>query len=245
MSFVCKQLKSADVIVYATATLVMARQQKTFHLGNNLFVEPVLDGVRLVQCLTGIPNAAKSNVFLGAKEFKRLLDVSNVLKSSLKKRPASAKTLADYEVLFHHQTKFLLGKSVYVKINYEGSEPQIHFREYTLFNSIAVPGESVVCAGRFLIALNRKQFDELWLRRKVLRTFQNKPVPVLNKTGNKRKPEAETVKSDPRSPPQDSRVMTLPPKKRFRSQELPGTSSQMTNQCGGEMKKLMHANKVI
>ena len=136
-------------------------EQKTFHLGKNTFVKPTLDGVQLVQYLPGLPNASRTVVSLGAREYKQLLAFANVLKSSLKKRPESAKTLAEYEMLFRHQTKFLLGKTLYVIVSHNETVSELQFREYMMVNSLSVTGNSVVCPGRFLIGLNRKQFDEL------------------------------------------------------------------------------------
>ena len=125
-------------------------EQKTFHLGKNTFVKPTLDGVQLVWYLPGLPNASRTVVSLGAREYKKLLAFANVLKSSLKKRPESAKTLAEYEMLFRHQTKFLLGKTLYVIVSHNETVSELQFREYMMFNSLSLIGTSVVCPGRFL-----------------------------------------------------------------------------------------------
>ena len=40
-------------------------------------------------------------------------------------------------------------------------ESHVQFTEYMMVNSMSVSGETVVCPGRFLLGLNRKQFEEL------------------------------------------------------------------------------------
>jgi hypothetical protein len=161
--------------------------QKTFHLGKNTFVKPTLDGVQLVQYL---PDASRNVVSLGAREYKQLLAFSNVLKSALKKRPESAKTLAEYEMLFRHQTKFLLGKTVYVIVSHNETVSELQFREYVMVNSLSVTGTSVVCPGRFLIGLNRKQFDELLSRKQSLKVLL-KEQTTQGQLTTKRKVEPE------------------------------------------------------
>ena len=78
------------------------------------------------------------------------------------KRPEKAKTLNEYETLFHYQTRFLLGKKMYVKVSHVEEESQVQFIKYMMVNALSlVSGERVVCPKRFLLGLNRTQFEEL------------------------------------------------------------------------------------
>ena len=144
--------------------------KRTIFLGKNVFVKPNLDGVEIVKYSPGLPNALKSTVSLGATEFRQLLVFSNVLLSALKKTPEQAKTVAEYDALFRHQSKFLLGTSVYVKVSYFEHEPLVQFIEYIMINSLTVSEETVVCPYRCLLGLNHNQFEELLLHRALLKS---------------------------------------------------------------------------
>ena len=176
-------------------------------------MKPTLDGVQLVQYLPGLPITSRTVVSLGAREYKQLLIFANVLKSSLKKRPESAKTLAEYEMLFRHQTKFLLGKTVYVIVSHSETVSELQFREYVMVNSLSVTGTSVVCPGRFLIGLNRKQFDELLSRKQSLKVLL-KEQTTQGQLTTKRKVEPEecSVAKEETTRP----ISALPLKKRPR-----------------------------
>ena len=191
-------------------------EQKTFHLGKNTFVKPTLDGVQLVQYLPGLPNVSRTVVSLGAREYKQLLAFSNVLKSALKKRPESAKTLAEYEMLFRHQTKFLLGKTVYVIVSHNETVSELQFREYMMVSSLSVTGTSVVCPGRFLIGLNRKQFDELLSRKQSLKLLL-KEQTTQGQLTTKRKVEHEegSVAKEETGVPRPTSALPLKKRPRF------------------------------
>ena len=137
----------------------MDSPQRTIHLGDNVFAQKMLDGFLIKQSLS--PDASRTVVSLGASEFKRLLIYSDVILDMLKKRPEQAKTFAEYETLFQNQTKFLLGKSIYLKISHIEEESLVQFVNYVMINSMTVRGDSVICPERFLLGLNAKQFQEL------------------------------------------------------------------------------------
>ena len=137
----------------------MESPRRTIHLGDNVFVQKMLDGFLIKQSLS--PSTSRTVLSLGSLEFKRLLIFSDAILAMLKKRPEKAKSLAEYETLLQNQTKFLLGKSVYVKISHLEVESLVHFTNYVMLNSMAVRGDSVVCPERFLLGLNGKQFEEL------------------------------------------------------------------------------------
>ena len=127
---------------------------------SSVFVQSTLDGIEIKQYLS--PDTSKTVLSLGSREFKELVSFSNVILSSLKKRPEKAKTLNEYETLFHYQTRFLLGKNIYVKISHVEEESQVQFIEYMMVNALSlVSGERVVCPSRFLLGLSRTQFEEL------------------------------------------------------------------------------------
>ena len=162
--------------------------QSTILLGKNVFVQSTLDGIQIKQSLS--PSTSRTVVSLGAREFRQLLAFSNVIMSALKKRPEKAKTLNEYETLLNHQSKFLLGKNIYVRVSHVEEESQIQFIEYMIVNSMSVSGESVVCPGRFLLGLNRKQFEELISHKTLL-----KPKPTKNLSVKNKKTETESVPS--------------------------------------------------
>ena len=137
----------------------MDSPQRTIHLGDNVFAQKMLDGFLIKQSLS--PDTSRIVVSLGASEFKRLLIFSDVILDMLRKRPEQAKTLAEYETLFQNQTKFLLGKSIYLKISHIEEESLVQFVNYVMINSMTVRGDSVICPERFLLGLNVKQFQEL------------------------------------------------------------------------------------
>ena len=171
----------------------MDAPQSTIILGKNVFVQSTLDGIQIKQSLS--PSTSRTVVSLGAREFRQLLAFSNVIMSAIKKRPEKAKTLNEYETLLHHQSKFLLGKNIYVRVSHVEEESQIQFIEYMIVNSMSVSGESVVCPGRFLLGLNRKQFEELISHKTLLKPKTTKNLSVKN-----RKTETESVPStDPDS----------------------------------------------
>ena len=151
---------------------------------SNVFVQSTLDGIEIKQYLS--PDTSKTVLSLGSREFKELVSFSNVILSNLKKRPEKAKTLNEYETLFHYQTRFLLGKNIYVKISHVEEESHVQFTEYMMVNSMSVSGETVVCPGRFLLGLNRKQFEELISHKTLL-----KPKTTKNPYGQKRKAKRE------------------------------------------------------
>ena len=178
----------------------MDSPQRTIHLGDNVFAQKMLDGFLIKQSLS--PDTSRIVVSLGASEFKRLLIFSDVILDMLRKRPEQAKTLAEYETLFQNQTKFLLGKNIYVKVSHIEKESLLHFVNYVMLNSMTVRGESVVCPERFLLGLNSNQFQELLkINNETMETECTASV-----TSHSRKPTSISM----------DKSYSLPPKKRGR-----------------------------
>ena len=116
-------------------------EEKMFFLGNDIFVQATSRGIQFQPSLPGSSNASRPVVYLDYQEFRQLLEFSNVLKSALRKRPSHAKTLVKHDVLFRHQTKFMLGKTLYCKVSHLENESEIQFIEYMMVNSVTVPDE--------------------------------------------------------------------------------------------------------
>ena len=167
----------------------MDSPQRTIHLGDYVFAQKMLDGFLIKQSLS--PDASRTVVTLGA---------SDVILDMLKKRPEQAKTLAEYETLFQNQTKFLLGKSIYLKISHIEEESLVQFVNYVMINSMTVRGDSVICPERFLLGLNAKQFQELLEINN--ETMETECAPSVT---------SHSRKSTSRNP-----FFSLPPKKRGR-----------------------------
>ena len=109
-------------------------KQPVFRL-DNLVVQSALCGIQLGQL--------DSSMCLGYHEFKQLIDYSNVLKSALRKRPEHAKTLDEHDMLLRHQTKFILGKTLYCRVNHIPDESELQFIEYMMVDSLTVHDEIV------------------------------------------------------------------------------------------------------
>ena len=165
-------LEATDVFVFMMDLV----KQTVFRLGN-LVVKSTFCGIQLEQL--------DSSMCLGYHEFKQLIDYSNVLKSALRKRPEHAKTLVEHDMLLRHQTKFILGKTIYCKVNHIPDESELQFIEYMTVDSLTVHDEVVVCPARILIRLNLGQFEELLSHKRQLKSLLkklDKPKKKRNKS---------------------------------------------------------------
>ena len=97
-------------------------ESKMILLGDTILVRATSSGIQFQPNLTGLSDSSRTFVSLDYHEFRQLLEFSKVLKSALRKRPEHAKTLVEHDVLFRHQTKFMLGKTIYCKVTHLENE---------------------------------------------------------------------------------------------------------------------------
>ena len=188
-------LDATDVFVFMMDLV----KQPVFRLGN-LVVQSTLCGIQLGQL--------DSSMCLGYHEFKQLIDYSNVLKSALRKRPEHAKTLVEHDMLLRHQTKFILGKTLYCTVNHIQDESELQFIEYMTVDSLTVHDEIVVCPARILIRMNLGQFEELLSHKRQLKSLLKKLVKPKKKTNKSESSQAVPKKRKTSSTP--TQVCDLP-----------------------------------
>ena len=132
-------------------------------LGNDIYLNVFLSDER-VNIVRQTQDSTQPDIIivsLSMSEFKRLLSISSLLQSGLKQKIGRARNNDDYLLFIRYQTKYVIGKNVYVKIDHLGEIPELHFFEYEMVNSTTVRGETLVMPRRFLIALQLDQFKEL------------------------------------------------------------------------------------
>ena len=194
-SVVFCMLEAKDVFVF-----VMELVKQTVFRLDNLVVQSTFCGIQLEQL--------DSSMCLGYHEFKQLIDYSNVLKSALKKRPEHAKTLVEYEMLLRHQTKFILGKTLYCKVSHIPDDSELQFIEYMMVDSLTVQDEIVVCPARILIRLNLRQFEVLLSHKRQLNSLLKKLVKSKKKRNKSESSQAVPKKRRTSSTP--TQVCDLP-----------------------------------
>ena len=59
------------------------------------------------------------------------------------------------------ETKFSLGRDLYLTVNMWNGQPKIHIRKFKTLRSLVTPGKVNVIPTRFGVCLERKQFEEI------------------------------------------------------------------------------------